>query len=153
MHCWHFATLSSCNNVSKFSTSNIQCRDIILVERIIWQVFIRILRLFLATKEFLFSSFKILTNSKSSSCENDLIIWFSKMNAILVPITSETVNVIDFESNIWLWRIIRILFRRLFVNEFQESLIALFFLWYFFIHAVVFFNQQKYLLKINRRFI
>ena len=153
MHCWHFATLSSCNNVSKFSTSNIECGDIVLMERIIWQVFIGILRLFLATKEFLFSSFKILTNSKSSSCENYLIIWFSKMNTILVPITSETVNVIDFVSNIWLWRVIRILFRRLFVNEFQESLIALFFLWYFFIHAVVFFNQQKYLLKINRRFI
>ena len=136
----HFATLSCRNYVSEFSSCDVKSGDVILVVSVVWQVLVCILWLFLTSKEFLFSCFEILTNSKSCGCENDLVVSFSEVDSILIPVASKSIDVVNLESNIWFRRIIRVSFRRSFVNEFQESLIALLFLRYLFVHSVEF-NQ------------
>lgn len=129
-----FTTFASGDNISEFSSCNIQGGNVILMERVIGKIFISIFRFFMASKEFLLSSFKILTNSKCSSCENDLIIGLAEVKTILVPISGKTINMVDHISYIWFGWVILVSFRWFLNDLFQEELISFFFHGCFLLH-------------------
>lgn len=109
------------------------------MEWVVGQVLVGILWLFLTTEEFLLAGLKILTNSKGSSREDNLIISLSEVQTVLVSVTCESINVVNLECNIWLRCVELISIRWLLIDHLQKGLVALFLLRYFFIHPVVFF--------------
>lgn len=135
MNCRQFTALTSSHDVSKLATCNVERGNIILMEGVVWEVLVGILWFFVAAKEFLLSSFKILTNSKSSSCEDNLIIGLAEVNTVLVPVASETIDMVNFVGNIRLACVEGVPFWRLLNDLFQEELISLFFFRFCFIHV------------------
>ena len=127
--------LTSCHDVSQLTSCNIESGDIILMEWIVWEVLVSIFWLFLSSKEFLFPCLEILTNSESGSGENDFIVCLSKVKSVLVSVTSESVDVVDFIGDVWFGRIISSICWWLLLNLLQEELISLFLLGFCFFHV------------------
>jgi hypothetical protein len=97
----HLTALTSGNDVSVLSTSDINCGDIILMDWPLWKVLVGVLVFLTSSEESLLSSGKILDNTKCSSGEHDLVIILSEVKAGFVSITSETVYMVDFVSTVW----------------------------------------------------
>jgi len=96
----HLSTFSSCNDVSEFSSGNIETSDIILM---IWparNVLILILLFLSTSKESLFSRGKVLDDTKGSSHEDNLIVVLSKVETSLVSVSSKSVDVVNLVSTI-----------------------------------------------------
>ncbi len=79
MNSWQFSAFSCYNNVSKFTASGINGCYIILVIGESLYILICISIFFSSSKKLLLSSSKILYDSKSSTCKNDLIVILSEM--------------------------------------------------------------------------
>jgi len=63
MNCWQFSTLSSHNNISKLTTSSVNGRDVILVERKSLHILFSIFILFNPSEKLLLPRSEILNNS------------------------------------------------------------------------------------------
>lgn len=86
----------------------------------VWQILDGVLGFLLTAEDSLLPCLEILTDSKSCSRENNLVIGRAKMKTVLIGDAAEAVNVIDLVSHIWLRCIVLVSGRRLLMYHFQK---------------------------------
>ena len=104
MNCRLGSTFSGNDDVSLSRLADAQIGDIVLMATPVSLVLLLLLRLFETSEESLFVGGDILDDSKSCRHVEDLIVALSKVEARLVSISRESVNMVDLVSHLWLLR-------------------------------------------------
>lgn len=133
----HFTALTSSNDVSVLSSSDIKSGDIVLMDWPVWKILFSVLVFFTTTEESLLSSGQVLDNGESGSRKHDLIVVFSEIGASLVSISRETVNMLNFVSAVWFAKLGWVSNSsgwRLLIDLLQEELLLWNFSWFVLLH-------------------
>tara|TARA_B110000285_G_C14786507_1_gene450998 strand:- start:67 stop:534 length:468 start_codon:yes stop_codon:yes gene_type:complete len=98
----HFTAFTRGNDVSVFSSGDIEGCDIILMDWPVRKILLSVFIFLTSTEESLLSSLQILNDGKGGSREHDLGVILTEVGTGLVSVSGETINVVDLIGTVWL---------------------------------------------------
>jgi len=129
------STLTSRDNVTVFSTGNVETGDVVLVDRPVFQILVAILVFLDSSEVLLLARAQILDDSKCSCWKDNLVVILAEVAHSLVAVSRVSIDVIDLVGVVGLGWVTSDTIWCLLVDLLKEELFSLLlwcvFVWHF----------------------